>query len=100
MYSPDKENLAGKKIAIIGSGHNKWTALSRAPDGSLSCKDDKRMTVTESNSPSTEDLYWFKRYAPFDEPWIDPHEPVFNYRKQEQSFAKNRRVRKKRNRKK
>jgi hypothetical protein len=34
------------------------------------------------------------------EPWIDPHEPVINYRKQEESFAKNRRARKKRNRKK
>jgi hypothetical protein len=59
-----------------------------------------------SNNPfekdNSTDVDWFEIKARhrFEEPWIDPHEPVVNYRKQIESFAKNRKARKKRKRKK
>jgi hypothetical protein len=38
------------------------------------------------------------RLPEFKEPWIDPNEPVINYKKNEQTCAKNRKKRKKKRR--
>ena len=60
---------------------------------------DKWLTITNTDSEISDSFEINGRYR-IDEPWIDPNEPVFNYRKQEKSFSKNRKARKKRNRKK
>lgn len=57
------------------------------------------LTITNTDSENP-DWYEITGTSLNNEPWIDPDEPVFNYRKQEESFAKNRKARKKRNRKK
>jgi hypothetical protein len=100
MYVPSKENPSSKKVAIIGNPFIGTSIITKAlsvNSMSLTCSEIGRgISINNTDDYS----YKIKARPYFKEPWVDPNEPVINYRKQEESFAKNRRARKKRNRKK
>jgi hypothetical protein len=102
MYVPSKENPSSKTVVIIGGGRSSCKEFLRSLAISSSYVTPTCALVDRGILINNTDDYSYKiNPRPyFEEPWIDPHEPVINYRKQEESFAKNRRARKKRNRKK
>jgi hypothetical protein len=101
MYVPDKENPSSKRVVVIG-GRSSCKEFLRSLAIKASYVTPTCASVDRGILINNTDDYSYKIKARpyFEEPWVDPNEPVINYRKQEESFAKNRRARKKRNRKK
>ena len=89
----------GRKIAIIGAGNIGSTiATQLAKDTNNICvlHDVVDSQFTDFRQP---DPLLITRLPEFEEPWIDPKEPIVNYKKHEETCAKNRKKRKKRNEK-
>lgn len=61
---------------------------------------NKRHTVVDSQftEPKEEKVFEITRLPELPEMWIDPHTPVFNQKKHDQTCTKNRKKRKKRKR--
>ena len=76
---------AGKKAAIELAKHNNICVLHSVVDSQFTdLKEPEPLLIT--------------KLPDFEEPWIDPKEPVINYKKHYQTCAKNRKKRKKRKR--
>ena len=87
-----------KKIAIIGAGNVGSTIATQiAKDTNNICvlHDVVDSQFTELKNPEP---LLITRLPELEEPWIDPNEPVINYKKHEQTCAKNRKKRKKKRR--
>jgi len=78
--------MDSKKIVVIGSGNtNNICVLHDVVDSQF----------TDLREPEP---FLITRLPEFKEPWIDPKEPIPNYKKHEQTCIKNRKKRKKRKR--
>jgi 3-hydroxyacyl-CoA dehydrogenase len=87
-----------KKIAIIGAGSiSNAITLELAKQGYNVCVLDEVVGSRWIDSRESEP-FMITRLPEFKEPWIDPNEPVINYKKHKQACAKNRKKRKKRKR--
>ena len=87
-----------KKIAIIGAGNIGSTIATQiAKDTNNICvlHDVVDSQFTDLRQPEP---LLITRLPEFEEPWIDPKEPIVNYKKHEETCAKNRKKRKKRKR--
>jgi siroheme synthase (precorrin-2 oxidase/ferrochelatase) len=87
-----------KKIAIIGAGSiGKTVALELAKQGNNVCvlSDVVGSQFTDLREPEP---FLITKLPDIPETWIDPKEPVFNYKKHKQTCAKNRKARKKKKR--
>jgi len=87
-----------KKIAIIGEGNVGSTVSFQIPKDTnnicvLHDVVDSQFTDLKNPEPLL-----ITRLPELEEPWIDPNEPVINYKKHEQTCAKNRKNRKKKRR--
>jgi siroheme synthase (precorrin-2 oxidase/ferrochelatase) len=87
-----------KKIAIIGAGSiGKTVALELAKQGNnvcvLSDVVGSQFTDLRESEP-----FLITKLPDIPEPWIDPKEPVFNYKKHKQTCDKKRKARKKKKR--
>ena len=81
-------------IIIVGaSGIGKTTALELANKCDLPIVVDSQFT-----EPKEEMVFKITRPPELPEIWIDPYEPVINYKKHYQTCIKNRKKRKKRKR--
>lgn len=83
-----------KKIAIIGAvSIGKTVALELAKHGNNVCVlgDVVCSQFTDLREPEP---FLITRIPEMPEPWIDPKEPVFNYKKHQQTCAKKRKARK------
>tara|TARA_R110002153_G_scaffold29041_2_gene89488 strand:+ start:510 stop:803 length:294 start_codon:yes stop_codon:yes gene_type:complete len=93
-------DIMGRKIAIIGAGNIGSTiATQLAKDTNNICvlHDVVDSQFTDFRQP---DPLLITRLPEFEEPWIDwidPKEPIVNYKKHEETCDKNRKKRKKRN---
>lgn len=86
-----------KKIAIIGAGNAGTTIASYLVAQGHACvlRDVVDSQFTDLREPEP---LMITRLPELPETWIDPQEPVFNYKKHQQTCAKNRKKRKKRKR--
>lgn len=86
-----------KKIAIIGAVNiGKTVATELIAQGNTCVLHDVvDSQFTDLRKPEP---FMITRLPEFKEPWIYPNEPVMNYKKHEQTCAKNRKKRKKRKR--
>ena len=90
--------MDSKKIVVIGSGNiGKAVAMAVAENTNNICvlHDVVDSKFTDLREPEP---FLITRLPEFKEPWIDPKEPVINYKKHEQTCAKNRKARKKKKR--
>ena len=86
-----------KKIAIIGSRNvGKIVATKLIAQGHTCVLHD--VVDSEFTDLREREPLMITRLPEFKEPWIDPNKPVINYKKHEQTCAKNRKKRKKRKR--
>jgi hypothetical protein len=76
---------AGKQAAIELVKHNNLCVLHSVVDSQF----------TDLKEPEP---FLITSLTELEEPWIDPNEPVINYKKHEQTCAKNRKKRKKKRR--
>ena len=82
-------------ITIIGTGNiGKTCALELAKSNNI-C--DLHIVV-DSQFTEQKEVFEITRMPDFEEPWIDPNEPVINYKKHYKTCLKNRKARKKRKR--
>ena len=86
--------MDSKKVAIIGAGTmGKTVALAIANNTNNVCVlhhvVNSQFTYLREPEP-----FFFTRLPKFEEPWINPKEPVVNYKKHERTCAKNRKARK------
>ena len=87
-----------RKIAIIGAGNIGSTiATQLAKDTNNICVLHDVVDSQFADLRQSESLL-ITRLPEFEEPWIDPKEPIVNYKKHEETCAKNRKKRKKRKR--
>jgi 3-hydroxyacyl-CoA dehydrogenase len=87
-----------RKIVIIGAGNIGSTIATQiAKDTNNICvlHDVVDSQFTDLRQPEP---LLITRLPDFEEPWIDPKEPIVNYKKHEETCAKNRKKRKKRKR--
>lgn len=86
--------MMNKKIAIIGAGNIGKTVATELMAQGHTCvlHDVVDSQFTDLREPEP---FMITRLPEFKEPWIDPNEPVINYKKHEQTCAKNRKKRKK-----
>lgn len=87
-----------KNIAIIGAGNiGKTVALELAKQGNNVCVlgDVVGSQFTDLREPEP---FLITKLPDMPEPWIYPKEPVFNYKKHQQTCAKKRKTRKKKKR--
>jgi thioredoxin reductase len=85
-----------KKIIVIGAGNTGLTAsIELAAERNNICilHDVVDSQFTE---PKEEKVFKITRLPELPEIWIDPKEPIKNYKKHEQTCAKNRKKRKRR----
>jgi len=87
-----------KKIVIVGAGNSGLTEAVR-----LAAKQNNvcilhNVVDSQFTEPKEEKVFQITRLPEFKEPWIDPNEPMINYKKHEQTCAKNRKARKKKKR--
>jgi len=90
--------MDSKKIVVIGSGNiGKAVAMAVAENTNNICvlHDVVDSKFTDLREPEP---FLITRLPEFKEPWIDPKEPIPNYKKHEQTCIKNRKKRKKRKR--
>ena len=90
--------MMNKKIAIIGAGSIGSTIATQiAKDTNNICvlHDIVDSQFTDLREPEP---FMITTLPEFKGPWIDPNEPVINYKKHEETCAKNRKKRKKRKR--
>tara|TARA_R110000822_G_C15035517_1_gene464725 strand:+ start:281 stop:553 length:273 start_codon:yes stop_codon:yes gene_type:complete len=87
-----------RKIAIIGAGNIGSTIANQiAKDTNNICVLHDVVDSQFADLRQSESLL-ITRLPEFEEPWIDPKEPIVNYKKHEETCAKNRKKRKKRKR--
>jgi siroheme synthase (precorrin-2 oxidase/ferrochelatase) len=87
-----------KNIAIIGAGSiGKTVALELAKNGNNVCvlSDVVGSQFTDLREPEP---FLITKLPDMPEPWIDPKEPIFNYKKHKQTCDKKRKARKKKKR--
>jgi siroheme synthase (precorrin-2 oxidase/ferrochelatase) len=87
-----------KKIAIIGAGSiGKTVALELVKQGNNVCvlSDVVGSQFTDLREPEP---FLITKLPDMPEPWIDPKETVFNYKKHKQTCDKKRKARKKKKR--
>ena len=86
-----------RKIAIIGAGNIGKTVATELMAQGHTCvlHDVVDSQFTDLREPKP---FMITKLPEFKEPWIDPNEPVINYKKHEETCAKNRKKRKKRKR--
>ena len=90
--------MDSKKIVVIGSGNiGKAVAMAVAENTNNICvlHDVVDSQFTDLREPEP---FLITRLPEFKEHWIDPNEPVINYKKHEHTSAKNRKARKKKKR--
>ena len=82
-------------IIIIGTGNiGNTCALELAKHNNI-CD---LYSVVDSQFTESKEVFQITRLPDFKEPWIDPKEPIINYKKHYQTCLKNRKARKKRKR--
>ena len=93
--------MDSNKIAIIGAG-----SMGKAVAMAMAIAENTNNICILYNVVDSQfaDLrepkpFLITRLPKFKEPWIDPNEPVINYKKHEQACTKNRKKRKKRKKK-
>ena len=83
-----------RQIVIIGAG-NMGSIIAReiAKDTNNICvlHDVVDSQFTDLREPEP---FLITKLPEFKEPWLDPNEPIINYKKHEQTCAKNRKARK------
>lgn len=86
--------MKNKKIAIIGSGNiGKMVATELiSQEHTCGLHDDGDSQFTNLRVPEP---FMITKLPEFKERWVDPNEPVINYKKHEQTCSKNRKKRKK-----
>ena len=87
-----------RKIAIIGAGNMGSTIANQiAKDTNNICvlHDVVDSQFTDLRDPEP---FLITKLPEFKEPWIDPTEPMINYKNHEHTCAKNRKARKKKKR--
>jgi len=90
--------MDSKKIVIIGAGSmGKTVAVAIAENTNNICvlHDVVDNQFTDLREPEP---FLITKLPELEEPWIDPNEPVINYKKHEHTCAKNRKARKKKKR--
>ena len=87
-----------KKIAIIGAGNTGLTkAIELASEANNICVLHS-VVDSQFTEPKEEKVFEITRLPELPEIWIDPKEPITNYKKHKQTCAKNRKKRKKKRR--
>ncbi len=87
-----------RKIAIIGAGNignTIATQIKKVANNICVLHDVVDSQFTDLKEPEP---LLITRLPEFEETWIDPKEPIVNYKKHEETCAKNRKKRKKRKR--
>jgi choline dehydrogenase-like flavoprotein len=85
-----------KKILIVGAGNSGITDAVR-----LAAKQHDICVLHDVVDSQFTDLrdpepFLITRLTEFKEPWIDPNEPIINYKKHQQTCAKNRKKKRRR----
>ena len=88
-----------KKILVIGCGNAPAELIKAIRMVELNNICDLHNVVdSQFTEPIKDKVFEFTKLPEFEEPWVDPDESIYNYHKQQQTFAKNRKKRKRKRR--